>query len=107
MFRLNLKRPDTVTTAQKKRSLHKGALVKKSERWKVKQKMGLCLWACGFNDRQSRPMDVSEDKEGDEGAIKRKRYRERQGKAERERETQFSMKRTAGRTVRPLSMWPG
>lgn len=47
----------------------------------------------------------------DEGGIQRETHTERgierERKAARERGTQFSMKRTAGRTVRPLSMWPG
>lgn len=48
--------------------------------------------------RQSRLMHVSENKEGDEEGTERERERgglTERGKAERERETQFSMKRTA------------
>lgn len=106
MFRLNLKRTDTITTESRKKENE--TKEGKSERRKVKQKKKNGSVFAGLRfQRQSRPMDVSEHKEGDEGGIERDTERgiEREGKAERE--TLFSMKRTAGRTVRPLSMWPG
>lgn len=56
---------------------------------------------------QSRPMNVSEDKGGDEGGTEKDTERVIEREREAERETQLRMKRTAGRTVRPLSVWPG
>lgn len=109
VFKLKLKRPDTVTTTQWQMNTKESRRKNGEMEGKTKKK-GSVFVGLRFQ-QQSRPMHVSEDKEGDEEGMERERDTERgikrEGKAERERDTQFSMKRTAGWTVRPLSGWPG
>lgn len=74
VFRLNLKRTDTLTTGQKKEYRTK-ELREKRGRWNEKIKNGSVLVGLRF-EWQSRPMNVSVDKGGDEGGTERKIQRE-------------------------------